>query len=66
MTKFDAQLALRNYVTRDPNVQLGSIRDKGGQLRGGRDREGQVSGRSGDSGKGDRLDSLYLLAERAE
>jgi len=29
MTKFDAQLALRNYVTRDPNVQLGSIRDKG-------------------------------------
>jgi hypothetical protein len=29
MTRFDAQLALRNYVTRDPNVQLGSIRDKG-------------------------------------
>ena len=29
MTKFDAQLALRSYVTRDPNVQLGSIRDKG-------------------------------------
>ena len=28
-TKFDAQLALRSYVTRDPNVQLGSIRDKG-------------------------------------
>jgi hypothetical protein len=29
MTKFDAHLALRNYVTRDPNLQLGSIRDKG-------------------------------------
>jgi hypothetical protein len=29
MTKFEARLALRNYVTRDPNVQLGSIRDKG-------------------------------------
>ena len=29
MSKFDAQLALRNYVTRNPNLQLGSIRDKG-------------------------------------
>jgi hypothetical protein len=29
VTKFDAQLALRNYVTRDPNRQLGSTRDKG-------------------------------------
>jgi hypothetical protein len=29
MTKFEARLALRNYVTRDPNVELGSIRDKG-------------------------------------
>jgi hypothetical protein len=29
MTRFDAQLALRNYVTRNPDVQLGSLRDKG-------------------------------------
>jgi hypothetical protein len=29
MTKFDAQLALRNYVTRDPNLHLGTLRDKG-------------------------------------
>jgi hypothetical protein len=29
MTKFDAQLALRNYVTRNPELQLGTIRDKG-------------------------------------
>jgi hypothetical protein len=29
MTNLEARLALRNYVTRDPNVQLGSIRDKG-------------------------------------
>ncbi|MGE5310697.1 MAG: hypothetical protein ACM3MN_03050 [Nitrospirota bacterium] len=41
MTKFDAQLSLRNYVTRDPNVQLGSIRDKGDSFEAdviGRDR----------------------------
>ena len=30
MTKFDAQLALGNYVTRNPELQLGTIRDKGG------------------------------------
>ena len=29
ITNFEARLALRDYVTRDPNVQLGSIRDKG-------------------------------------
>jgi len=29
MSKFDAQMALRNYVTRNPDLQLGSIRDKG-------------------------------------
>lgn len=29
MTKFDAQLALGNYVTRNPELQLGTIRDKG-------------------------------------
>jgi len=30
MTRFEAQLALRNYVTRNPELQLGTIRDKGG------------------------------------
>jgi hypothetical protein len=41
MTKFDAQLALRNYVTRNPELQLDTIRDKGDTFEAdviGRDR----------------------------
>jgi hypothetical protein len=41
MTRFDAQLALRNYVTRNPELQLGTIRDKGDAFEAdviGRDR----------------------------
>ena len=29
MRKFDAQMALRNYVTRNPELQVGTVRDKG-------------------------------------
>jgi hypothetical protein len=41
MTKFNAQVALRNYVTRNPELQLGTIRDKGDAFEAdviGRDR----------------------------
>jgi hypothetical protein len=29
MSKFEAQLALRNYATRNPELQVGTVRDKG-------------------------------------